>query len=568
MPRKKKAATPAVPAWTTACPDWEERIVAGKSLLPCGPLFPEEAKDAMRLFNSLRIVDAPGSPLVNDAARQWLKDYAEVIFGSYNPETGERLISETLLHIAKKNWKSGFAASLALTFLIRNWRQSAELLILAPTIEVANNSYGPARDMVRADPELSELLHVQDHIRTITNLDTRATLKIVAADSEAVGGKKGSIIVVDELWIFGKRPGAEAMLREATGGLVSRAEGMVIYLTTQSDEPPAGVFASKLSYARKVRDGKINDPKFLPLLYEFPKRMEDAKEFLEPSNFRITNPNLGASVSAEWLQRELGKAQESGPEALAIFLAKHLNVEIGLSLRSDRWAGADYWEVNAEPGLTLEALLDRCEVVTIGIDGGGLDDLLGLAVIGREDGTGRWLHWGHAWAHPSVLERRKSEAARFRDFANDGDLTLVERIGDDVAEVADIVEHVDLSGRLDKIGLDPVGVGALVDAITIDKGIDPKRLVAVSQGWRLAGAIKTAERKLAEGLLKHSGSRMMAWSVGNCRVEPRGNAISITKQAAGYAKIDPVMALFDAIELMSRNPLPQGALVTGELVVL
>ena len=51
--------------------------------------------------------------------------------------------------------------------------------------------------------------------------------------------------------------------------------------------------------------------------------------------------------------------------------------EVGQNLRSDRWAGADFWESQAmAPGLTLDQLLDRSEVVDVGIDGGGLDDLL------------------------------------------------------------------------------------------------------------------------------------------------------------------------------------------------
>ena len=70
----------------------------------------------------------------------------------------------------------------------------------------------------------------------------------------------------------------------------------------------------------------------------------------------------------------------------------------------------------------------------------------------------------------------------------------------------------------------------------------------------MTGAIKTSERKLAEGMMIHGGQKMMAWCVGNAKIEPRGNAISITKQAAGFAKIDPLMALFNAVSLMSLNP--------------
>ncbi len=543
--------------WTTACPDWESRILERRSLIPFDPLFPDEAEAALAVFRELHVVDVAGCPKVGEICRQWIIDFAAHVFGSYDPEVGRRLISEFLLLVSKKNSKSSTAAAIMLTALIRNWRESAEFLILSPTIEIANNSFFPARDMVRKDAELSDLFHVQEHYRTITHRITNATLKVVAADNETVGGKKATGVLIDELWLFGKRPNAENMLREATGGLASRPEGFVIYLTTQSDEPPAGVFRQKLQYARGVRDGRIQDKRFLPVLYEFPEAMAKAKAYRERSNFYVTNPNLGASVDEEFLSRELTKADEAGEESLCGFYAKHLNVEIGLALRSDRWAGADYWQRQGKaPGLTLDKLIARSDVVACGIDGGGLDDLLGLAFVGRDRDTHEWLLWTHAWAHPSVLERRKTEAERFSDFASDCDLTLVETIGDDVEEVASLIKHVHDSGLLDKIGVDQHGLGGILDALW-NVGIPEDMVVGISQGWKLMSAIKTTERRLAEGGLIHGDQRMMAWVVGNMKVEPKGNAIAITKQAAGSAKIDPGMAMFNAVQLMSLNPAPK-----------
>ena len=540
-------------AWTTACPDWAERIVAKQSLTPCGLLFPEEAQSAFSVFNDLLVVDAPGSPRMGDVCRPWITDFVGSVFGAYDPDSGRRLITEFLLLISKKNGKSTTAAGIMLTALIRNWRMSAEYLILAPTVEIANNSFFPARDMVRQDEELSDLLLVQDHLRTITHRETGAMLKVVAADNEAVSGKKATGVLIDELWLFGKKPGAENMLREATGGLASRPEGFTIYLSTQSDEPPAGVFAQKLQYARDVRDGVIEDKRFLPVLYEFPAEMLKRKEHRVAKNFYITNPNLGVSVDEEFLLHETKKAEAGGEASMRGFFAKHLNVEIGLALRSDRWAGAAFWERQARPGLTLPELIRRCEVIDVGIDGGGLDDLLGLAVAGREIDTGKWLLWTHAWAHPSVLELRKSEATQMEGFRDDGDLTFVERIGDDVAELAAIVAECEASKKLDKIGPDPHGIGGILDALAA-VGIPEDKIIGISQGWKMAGAIKTTERKLAEGALIHGGQRMMNWCAGNARIVLQGNAVLITKQASGTAKIDPLMASLNAITLLSLNP--------------
>jgi len=543
--------------WTTACHDWAGRLTSGRSIIP-PPIFPEEAERALAVFKALKIVDAPGSPTFGEACAQWVFDLVASIFGSYDVESGRRLITEWFVCLPKKNSKSTIAAGIMMTALILNWRQSGEFAIIAPTVEVANNSYGPSRDMVQHDEDLDDLMHVQTHIKTITHRNTNATLKVVAADSNTVGGKKSIGTLVDELWLFGKQSNAENMLREAIGGLASRPEGFVIYLTTQSDDPPAGVFRQKLNYARDVRDGKVLDPKFVPVIFEHPPEMVASGAHLMPENLAMVNPNLGYSVDEEFLKREYTKAKVEGEESFRGFMAKHANVEIGLALRADRWAGADFWEGQGKhPGLTLESLLSRCEVVDAGIDGGGLDDLLGLNVTGREIGTGKWLTWSHAWAHPSVLERRKSEAPRLRDLEAEGDLTIVEFMGEDVEQLAAYVKQCEDAGLLDKIGIDPGGIGGVLDAL-VEAGIPQEKVIGISQGWKLMGSIKTAERKLAEGVLEHGAQPLMAWAVSNARIEQKGNAIVITKQASGTAKIDPLMAMLNAVSLMAMNPAGAG----------
>lgn len=549
--------------WSTACPDWEQRLIDHESIIP-PPIFVEEAERALQIFKELRVPDLPGKPRMADCCDEWVFDYVRCIFGAYDADTGKQLIREFGLLISKKNTKSTIAAGIMLTALILCWREEEEHLILAPTKEVADNAFKPAAGMVRADEELSAMFHIQEHTRTITDRTTLNSLKVVAADTDTVSGKKSGKVLVDELWVFGKRANAESMFMEALGGQISREEGWVIYLTTQSDEPPAGVFKERLSYWRNVRDGKVVDCKTLGVLYEFPVRMVANKQYLNPENFYITNPNIGRSVSAEWLEDQLKKRLGTSDGSLQKFLAKHLNIEIGLNLRTDRWAGADHWEAAGDKSLTFDELLRRSEVIVVGIDGGGLDDLLGLSLIGRERETRRWLHWAHAWAHQIALDRRKDIVSNLRDFEADGDLTIVDRPGDDVLQVADIICEVRDAGLLpDKqaIGVDAAGIGDIVDELTTeDRGITMEQIVSISQGWRLNGAIKTTERKVAGGEFVHGGTRLMAWSVGNARTVAVGNAIAINKQVSGSAKIDPLMATFDATTLIALNPVGCGDL--------
>ncbi len=557
------AATEAQPAlrlrpvWDTSCVDWERRIVAGESLIPFPPLFEDEAEAALNVFKSLRVVDIAGKPTFGECCEEWVFDFVRAIFGAYDAVNAKRLIEEFLLLISKKNGKSTLAAGIMLTALIRNWRYAAELYILAPTLEIANNSFGPASEMVRADAVLMDLLIIQPNIRQITHRVTKAFLKVIAADAETVGGKKGAFVLVDELWLFGKRPHAKAMLMEALGGLVSRPEGFVIYLSTQSDEEPAGVFKEKLDIFRDVRDGKLKDPKKLGVLFEYPAKMLKDEAYLDPANFYITNPNINRSVSLEWMIDKLAEAQRGDISGLNLFLAKHLNIQIGNSMRANRWPGAEFWKRGEDAAITLGVLLDRSEVVIPGIDGGGLDDLFGLTVVGRCRETKNWLSWSHAWCHKGVLERRKSIATVLLGFEKLKELTIVDDELDDISAIVAIIADIKARGLLACVAVDPAGLGEFTDALAdIEITVENELLKGAPQGFAMMNAIKTTERKLANRTLKHAPSKLMDWCVGNLKVEPTATAIRATKQNAGDAKIDPVMALFDAATFMSLNPQP------------
>jgi len=521
----------------------------------------DEAQRATAIFNKLRLPDVFEQPALEDAAGDWFREIVAALLGSIDRRTGQRIARELFLLTPKKQGKTTSGAALMLTALLMNERPRAEFLFVGPTKEVAELAFEQAAGMIEIDPEgfLQKRMHLQGHVKTITDRRTKAKLKIKAFDASVLTGVKPAGVLLDELHEISANSRASRIIGQIRGGLAAIPEGFLAFITTQSDQSPSGAFRSELMVARSIRDGRARGA-MLPILYEYPDAIArdrgDPPAWADPANWPMVTPNLGRSITLPRLIEDFETAKTKGEEEIRRWASQHLNVEIGLSLGSDRWAGADYWERRADPTLTLDSLIQRSEIVVVGIDGGGLDDLFGLCVIGREKITRNWLLWVRAWAHPSVLERRKSEAARLQDFVQQGDLRIVKSVGDDIEEIAEIVKRIHDAGLLpakNAVGVDAVGIGGMIDALA-ERYIAEPMVISVPQGWKLAGAIKTLERKLADGSLSHAGQPLMAWCVGNAKVVPKGNAIAIDKQASGSAKIDPFVAALDASALMSMNP--------------
>jgi phage terminase large subunit-like protein len=556
-------------AWQFTVPDWWERLQDGRSLLPELPLDQQAAARAVRLFDQLRLPDVDGQPRLEDAVGEWFRDAVRAIFGSLDPETGVRQVPGLFALVPKKNSKTTNSAALMLTALLMNRRPNAQFGLFGPTQEVADLAFAAASNMLKATPEYAGLFDIKDYNKTITiraGVGRGSWLKITTFDMQTATGGKYAGWLLDELHLLGKVPYAARVIGQLRGAASAIPEQFGVIITTQSDEVPTGVFKSELAYARAVRDGRVPEPTVLPMLYEFPEKVQGAedKPWREPALWRCVLPNLGRSVRVDVLRRDYTTAREKGEAEERRWASQHLNVEIGLALHVNRWVGADYWPAAAATH-DLAELIASSDVCVAGIDGGGLDDLLGVAVLGRDRETRIWRHWAHAWAQPEVFERRKEIATTLTDLQASGDLTVCVNPGDDIAGVADIIERLAAAGLLPEqgaVGLDPYGVAALVDELAA-RGVTDRQMVAIGQGTRLSPAVWGLERKLKDGTFRHAGQPLMAWCVGNARTEQRGNAVLITKESAGKAKIDPLVATFNAVMLMARAPAPAGFVYTG-----
>lgn len=552
--------------WDLSCPDWEARLRAGRLPIRDLPLTAHGDR-AVAVYDRLRLADVTGTPTLADASGDWFREIVRAMFGSYDPATKQRYIRELFALVPKKNSKTTYGAlGLMLTALLLNERPRAPFIMTGPVQDTAELAFSAVAGAIALDPVLDAKLHVRDHLKTIVHRETKATLEIMTFDPSVITGAKVVGALIDEEHVLGKMNRADKAMLQLRGGMQPFPEAFLAVITTQSDDAPAGVFADDLIRAREIRDGKRQGA-VLPVLYEFPKEMQAApdKPWRDPANWHMVTPNLGRSIQLQRLIDDFKDEEAKGDKALRTWASQHLNVEIGLALQSNGWAGAEFWQQQADASITLDTLIARSDVVTVGIDGGGNDDLYGFTALGREAGTGHLLSWSCAWALPIVLERRKDIASRLRDFQDRGELHIVPKIEDACAEVVALIQRIDNAaklGTLDEgkkkaIGVDAACIKQTLDALNAADYPDDQ-IVAVPQNWRLGSAIKSTELYLSSGALSHADQTLLDWCVGNAKVEPKGNAVLITKQASGSAKIDPLMSHFNAVDLMSRNPAATG----------
>lgn len=540
-----------------ACPDWWERLQAGEMPMAPVPLNEKRAAKALAFFNRLRLPDVPGTPPLAEACGDWFRDILCAFLASEDPVTKQRLVWELLCMVPKKNSKTTYVAALGLTALFMESAPNRQMLLVAPSQNISERCFDQAQGMIRLDARLDAIFKVQDHLKTITRRKTGTKLDVKTFDTSIVTGEIPILTIIDELHELGKKAKAAAVMQQIRGGGITMQGGQVLMITTQSDEQPSGIWKTELDKARKIRDGKAGAaPIMLPVLYEFPQAQQRDQAFWRDTrHWELLLPNLGRSIDPRRLVDDYENNGRSTPQAEQIWASQHLNIEIGVGLGDDAWRGADYWPLRGDRALTLDDLIARSEVATVGGDGGGLDDLFGLCVIGREKLTRRWLVWSHAYAHPKVKDVRKDIASRLEDFEREGSLTFCE-VNEYVAKIAAIVVRLRDAGLLpakDAVGFDPNNIAAFVDALAAS-GIAGPMLRRLLQGPALSPALWGLEHKLSDDSLSHSGLALMEWCVGNVKVEVKGNGNMVTKQAAGRAKIDPFVAMLCAAILMSWNP--------------
>lgn len=469
--------------------------------------------------------DLSGKPF---QLQPWQQAIVGNLFGWKRPD-GSRRYREAFIFVPRKNGKTPAAAGIGNYVLYCDEEQGAECYCAAVDREQANLVFSWSKQMVAMDPDLNRNSKV--FIRSIVRDEVGSFFKVLSADAPGKHGQNSHLVIIDELHAQPNRDLID-VLTTSTG---ARRQPLIIYLTT-SDYHRESICNEKYDYACKVRDGVINDPAFLPVIYE--AKPDD--DWQDPAVWKKANPNFGVSLFPEYVERECRKAKDS-PAYENAFKRLQLNMR---TQQDVRWLKIEIWD-RGEGDVDRDALVGH-ECVG-GLDLASTTDIAAFVLLFREP-SGGFIVLPHFWIpEESAVERERRDRVPYVTWANHGLLEMTEGNAIDYDVIRRQIVNLGKLYHIQQIAVDRWNAQQLSNQLQQD-GLD---LVAYPQNFQsMSPASKELERLLLTGRLNHGGNPILRWMASNVavRTDAAGN-IKPCKQKS-TEKIDGIVALIMAIGRM------------------
>lgn len=482
--------------------------------------------------------DKAGEPLLLEP---WQKAFVGNLFGWLREDSVGRVVrryKEALLYVPRKNGKSPTAAAIALYVLFCDPEIGQQNYISAATKTQAGMLFRQARGMIEQEPELASRCTVYGgkaeagQSRSVVRDRDNSYLRVVSADASGAHGGNSHLSIIDELHAQPNREFVDVTTTSTAS--LNRKQTLTVYVTTADFNRPS-ICNEKHAYACRVRDGVIDDPTFLPAVYE--AAPED--DWTSPAVWRKANPNLGVSVSEEYLERESRKAKEN-PAYQNTFRRLHLNQRTetdALAIRMDLW---DKLGSPFDP-----AGLEGRECFA-GLDMSTTTDLSAFVLLfPPEEEGGRYAVLPHLWApRERARERSRRDRVPYELWAEQGFITLTE---------GDVVDYdrvrADINELRDRYNVREVAADRwnATQLLTQLQG-DGFGVVAFGQGFQsMTAPTKELLALVQSGRLEHGGHPVLRWmaSVFATEQDAAGNLKPSKRKSTD--RIDGVVALIMAL---------------------
>lgn len=568
----------AAPSLTPPAAVFDVEAWAARTAAPGDWFDPFEAERACQFFPSqLRHTKGrwAGQPFTLEP---WQRALVRTMFG-WKRADGTRRFRIVWVEIARKNGKTGLAAGVALYLAFASREPGAEVYCAASATKQAMICFTEAKRMRDRNPRMKEKTNAFK-MNISGGPDGYSKIEVLSSSAGTKDGLNLSGLIGDEVHAWRDRELYE-VLHTATGARTQPLEFLIT--TAAAGEDEERIYDDLHDHALAVRDGLIEDPEFLPVIYA--AAPDDPID--DPATWAKANPNLGVSIGHDKLAKEAQRAREM-PRYLNAFKRLHLNIR---TEQQTLWLPLDKWDAGSRGAASVTLAALRGRTAFAGLDLSSTTDLTALALVlprGAEDpGIDLWVH---CWMPEERVRLAKTrDRVPYDQWAKQGFITVTDGnvVDYDVVRAAitgtgadgrpapppdgwpgPLVEILDIVALAkDRWNSAQIGTQLMADAARLGLVRPPREswVVDFGQGFAsMSAPAKEFEKLVLAGQVNHGGNPLLRWMAGCAAVksDPADNIKPVKPDRRKSVKridgiVAAVMALGRAIVPAEPAPEPQ-----------
>lgn len=455
------------------------------------------------------------------------------IFGWVRKKDGLRKYREVYLEVPRKSGKSVIASTIGLYCFCMDGEFGAEIYSGATTEKQAWEVFRPAKLMLSRTPDLLDAFGIEVNASNLSIPGDGSRFEPLIGNPG--DGSSPSCALIDEYHEHDKPDLYETMIT----GMGARDQPLTLIITTAGSNI-GGPCYERRGVAQKVLQGVFDDETLFSVIYT----LDADDDWTSPEALRKANPNLGVSVSKEYLESQVRRAIQSPTQQTSV-KTKHFNLWVGAR---DAWINLESWNKCADKTLRIEDFIECPSVLALDL-ATRVDIAAAVQVFYRTEDDGRFHYYAFPtfWIPEAALEISRN-AQRYQGWASQGLITIM----DDAEIDLNAIQHHILGDQ--ESGLEGLSSKYQINELVYDPWQATQLAqTASSQGasavefrntvQNMSPAMKELEGAITSGRFHFDGNPVLTWMASNVVAKEDAKENIYPRKEQPENKIDGMVAL-------------------------
>lgn len=459
---------------------------------------------------------------------EWQKFVIYYVYGLVYKDSGLRVTREVYLQLSRKSGKTALASAMALYHLVADGENDGQIIFAANSTAQAQLAFTMATNYVSyIDPKGKYFKKYRDSIKFPT---TKSIMKVVSADASRLDGLNISAAVIDEYHAAPNNAVSEVL----SSSVGMREQPLIIYVTTSGFDLTSPCYQMRNTCVELLH-GKLQDDSLAAFIFE----LDEDDDIENPKNWLKCQPNLGLTVTQDYIQSELTKAKNN-PSLMTNFKTKILNKWVASAI--GEWIPSEYI-LKCSEKVDLTQWGDY--VCYLGLDLSSVSDMTAISVLVFDNINQRYLFKNYYFLPQTALEE-SSNREKYRVWYELGYLNLTSGNVVDYEYILNKIQEINKVIPIQAIAYDSWQSTALIIKLT-ECGFN---CVPFSQS---TGSMNRPTRHL-EMIARNEhlvidDNPITRWMFANCelREDYNNNVKPIKLNKMSENKIDGIAAMCDAL---------------------